>query len=49
MKFQIKSSLWHDWFAWYPVVIEGTICWLEVVKRRWNVSDWEYQKITEDS
>lgn len=39
---------WHDWFAWYPVrLTDGSICWLEVVRRRRiiNAHDyhWEYE------
>lgn len=25
---------WHQWFAWYPVVVECEWVWLERVERR---------------
>lgn len=43
--------LWHDWFAWHPVLAWASgkghkIVWLENVKRRWNNSDstWSYME-----
>jgi hypothetical protein len=29
------KTLWHEWFAWYPVYVSNTeIAWLEKVQRR---------------
>lgn len=25
---------WKPWFAWYPVLIAGTLVWLETVERQ---------------
>lgn len=25
---------WHRWVAWFPVVVDGRIVWLEAVERR---------------
>lgn len=27
---------WHTWFAWYSVILDNTIIWLEQVYRRYN-------------
>ena len=27
---------WHNWFAWYPVKIEGHYYWLTTVERKWT-------------
>jgi hypothetical protein len=27
-------SSWYEWFAWYPVTVEGKRAWLEKVYRR---------------
>ena len=30
-----NSSMWHDWFAWYPVQLDpGEFIWLETIERR---------------
>ena len=43
---------WHEWFAWYPVTLDGSDCrWLETVERRGNhnfkglyrESYWDYE------
>lgn len=25
---------WRPWFAWYPVLIDNTLVWLETIERR---------------
>jgi len=37
-----RRSVWHRWFAWYPVVasVEDELdhrVWLEDLKRKWSV------------
>jgi hypothetical protein len=40
MKFRIVRSTsehkqkWHKWFAWHPVIVNGTFIWLEYVYRK---------------
>jgi hypothetical protein len=32
---KVRLSLWHKWFAWYPVKLSAHDCrWLEWVERR---------------
>jgi hypothetical protein len=49
-----RRSLWHRWFAWYPVVVsvEGEFdhrVWLEHLERKWSVGryrnhgHWRYR------
>ena len=40
MRFGQKLNVWHDWFAWYPVVLsgDGRVVWLETVSRL--VGEW---------
>lgn len=33
MKWDNKYK-WHNWFAWYPVNVDGVSYWLETVKRK---------------
>lgn len=59
MRFKIKNKEeWHEWFAWYPVVIGDDIVWLETVRRRkyrtYNDYSmyylrWEYDNLTSDT
>lgn len=38
---------WHRWFAWHPVVIDGSVVWLERIERQrysdWNTCFWKYR------
>lgn len=37
MRFQARDKeQWHDWFAWWPVLVGGELVWWERVQRRWN-------------
>lgn len=42
---------WHNWFAWYPVWIDGSLALFEVIERRWveckpkSDSFWYYRRI----
>jgi len=45
-----RRSVWHLWFAWYPVVVkvEGEFdhwVWLEHLERKWSVSHYGEQKV----
>ncbi len=44
-----KLMVWHKWFAWRPIKINGTTVWLETVYRKgtWRNDyvphmEWEY-------
>ena len=44
-----RRSVWHRWFAWYPVVVsvEGEFdhwVWLEHLERKWSVGGYGDQK-----
>ena len=40
MKWEIKlKPKWEVWFAWYPIVVDGTGIWLEKVQRHWYVPE----------
>jgi hypothetical protein len=44
-----RRSLWHRWFAWYPVVVKAddeldTRVWLEHLERKWSVGGYGDQK-----
>lgn len=53
MKRPINRYHWHDWFAWFPVNVEGPRpgtrcwCWLETIERRrvgaYAGDFWEYR------
>lgn len=32
---------WHDWFAWYPITINGECIWWEVVERKLDDLVWD--------
>jgi len=34
MKKQKNIFIWDDWFAWYPVNIDGRIIWLQTIQRQ---------------
>lgn len=34
MRWSERKHTWHQWFAWYPVKINETWVWLEVVYRQ---------------
>jgi hypothetical protein len=39
---EIDITEWHDWYAWHPVAIGGSVVWFETVKRKWNISkSWD--------
>ena len=38
--FNKKMSIWHTWFAWYPVKVRHTLVWLEKIERR--IETWDY-------
>lgn len=52
---QDDSGVWHRWFAWHPVNIDGDRVWLETVMRRDTFVPchpcgefaWEYQLVAE--
>lgn len=40
-----KRLAWHQWFAWYPVVVTvngkaNLLIWLETVERKFATMDW---------
>ena len=47
------TTIWHDYFIWFPDVVEGHWVWLETVERRFvpdpspcwagGNDHWEYQ------
>ena len=44
-----RRSVWHRWFAWYPVVVsvEGEFdhwAWFEHLERKWSVGGYGDQK-----
>lgn len=40
---KLKSLGWHEWFAWHPVVFDGTFIWLENIERsRWFLREWQW-------
>jgi hypothetical protein len=44
-----RRSVWHRWFAWYPVVVgvEGEFdhwIWFEDLERKWSVGGYGDQK-----
>ena len=44
-----KRSLWHPWFAWYPVVVSldeelEHWVWLERLERKWSLGRYGDQK-----
>ncbi len=41
---------WHDWFAWYPIILEdGRRCWLEHINRKFLPGiGWLYKLDNED-
>lgn len=44
-----EMKKWHTWFAWYPVVIENKVVFLEYVERKGelNIADdivFEYRE-----
>jgi hypothetical protein len=44
-----RRSVWHRWFAWYPVVVsvEGGVdhwVWFERLERKWSVGGYGDQK-----
>lgn len=40
------NLLWHDWFAWYPVVVKlGDRRWLEWLNRRAVYMTSEYEDL----
>jgi hypothetical protein len=50
-----RRSLWHQWFAWYPVVVKvedelDQWVWLERVERKWSIGKygdqgrWKYRR-----
>jgi hypothetical protein len=46
--YRIARRQWHRWFAWYPVLVDDVLVWLETVERRTDVSlattyKWEYR------
>ncbi len=50
---RINKTKWHDWFAWYPVIDDGTyyyrIIWLEKVSRKGSrgwIGGWSYEYLT---
>jgi hypothetical protein len=30
----MKDDLWHSWFAWHPITIDGQRVWLRWIERR---------------
>ena len=44
---EAKLEEWHKWFAWYPVIIECQIVWLEVVARRSVMAEYHDMETTE--
>ena len=44
-----KFYMWHEWFAWHPVIIDGVFVWLETIERvrgaGWDNSFWSYRFI----
>jgi hypothetical protein len=49
----MRRSLWHLWFAWYPVVVKGRDefdhwVWFERLERKWSIGKygggcWRYR------
>ena len=44
-----KRSLWHHWFAWYPVVmtVDDELdhwVWFERLERKWSIGKYGDQK-----
>jgi hypothetical protein len=40
-----RRSLWHQWFAWYPVVVKvddelDHWVWFERLERKWSISKY---------
>jgi hypothetical protein len=31
-----RKTVWHKWFAWYPIVVGETLIWLETVEKKQN-------------
>jgi hypothetical protein len=29
-----RQAMWHRWFAWYPVMVNGERVWLEMLESR---------------
>ena len=54
MKLKLTPQcVWHKWFAWHPVRIQGDeLVWLEYVQR-WHSSTaqcpWQYKEFRENS
>lgn len=49
---------WHEWFAWYPVILDDTAewVWLEKIMRKKNyvtgfpiASWWEYRQLIKET
>lgn len=38
---------WHKWYAWYPVIIGHSLCWLMHMERIWvegeMIDYWRYR------
>lgn len=41
------DTVWHDWFAWYPVWVDYQKIWLETIQRKRTYSvyerEWQYR------
>ena len=41
--YALDIGVWHRWWAWYPVYIDGTVWWLENIERRRVIAEWEFR------
>ena len=37
----IDKKEWHDFFAWFPVKVEGHFVWLETVQKKEVTDLWD--------
>lgn len=49
MRWKYKDQReWHPYFAWWPMVIDGEVIWLEYIETRleWSniVDKWDYRR-----
>lgn len=47
--------IWHEWYAWRPVFVDGHLVWLETIERQWicfatdgivGYWGWKYRPLT---
>jgi hypothetical protein len=39
-----RLSIWHPWFAWYPVWFDGNAAWLTTIERHIKYTSYPYEE-----